>query len=139
MNKAAPSADAPSLEALYAKNGPLLRTFCQAVSEQYGVSGKPAFSRCTWMPGWNIQFKKSGRSLCTVYPGEESLTVLVVIGKREKEAAQALLPDCCAQMQAIYAETREGNGQRWLMVPLAEYGALYEDTLRLIALRMGSR
>ncbi len=37
-------------------------------------------------------------------------------------------------MQEIYEQTKEGNGQRWLMVELEE-DELYEDVLRVIEIR----
>jgi hypothetical protein len=38
-------------------------------------------------------------------------------------------------MQEIYEQTKEGNGQRWLMVELEEEDELYEDVLRVIEIR----
>lgn len=38
-------------------------------------------------------------------------------------------------MQEIYEQTKEGNGQRWLMVEMEEEDELYEDVLRVIEIR----
>ena len=38
-------------------------------------------------------------------------------------------------MQEIYEQTKEGNGQRWLMEELEEEDELYEDVLRVIEIR----
>ena len=53
----------------------------------------------------------------------------------KKEAVEALLPDCCAELQEIYRQTKEGNGQKWLMIDLEEDGDLCRDLLRLIEIR----
>ena len=49
------------------------------------------FSKCSWEPGWNVKFKKSGKTLCTVYPRENYFTVIVVIGKKEKEKKKGFI------------------------------------------------
>ena len=126
----------PSLEELcgYVRN-PLFDRFCLEMKERFRCREKIEFSSCSWDPGWNIKFKKSGKNLCTLYPRESYFTVLVVIGAREKEAAELILPDCTDRLQEIYRQTKEGNGQRWLMVDIEDDDEVYRDMLRFIELR----
>ena len=126
----------PSLEELcgYVRN-PLFDRFCLEMKERFRCREKIEFSSCSWEPGWNIKFKKSGKNLCTLYPRESYFTVLVVIGAREKEAAELILPDCTGRLQEIYRQTKEGNGQRWLMVDIEDDDEVYRDMLRFIELR----
>lgn len=126
----------PSLEeiAAYVRN-PVFRTFCEEIQGTYQCGADIAYSSCSMEPGWNVKFKKAGRALCTLYPRESYFTAMVVIGRKEKEAAEALLPDCCAGLREVYQRTREGNGQRWLMIDLEDRDELYRDVLRLIAIR----
>lgn len=63
--------------------------------------------------------------------------VMVVIGTREKDAAEAILPDCTKELQRIYGQTKEGNGQKWMTIDLEDRGGLYENVLRLIEIRRG--
>ncbi len=114
---------------------PLFREFCSEIKETYSVKEKIEFSSCSWEPGWNLKFKKSGKTLCTIYPREDFFTVLLVVGKKEKEAVEAILPECTAELREIYDQTKEGNGQRWLMVDLEDPGELYQDVLRVIEIR----
>lgn len=126
----------PTLEdmAAYVRN-PVFQDFCAALMERYGCRETIEYSACSMEPGWNIKFKKSGRSLCTLYPRESFFTVMVVIGRREKEAVEAILPDCAPQLREIYAQTREGSGQRWLMIDLEDRDQLYQDVFRLMDIR----
>lgn len=126
----------PTLEdiAAYVRN-PVFRDLCAELTERYGCREAIEYSACSMEPGWNVKFKKSGRSLCTLYPRESFFTVMVVIGRREKEAVEAILPDCAPQLREIYAQTREGNGQRWLMIDLEDRDQMYRDVLRLIDIR----
>ena len=51
------------------------------VCDKYKVKPKMAYSNCAmdnnvWR-GWNIKYQKSGKSLCTIYPQQGYLLVLV--------------------------------------------------------------
>ena len=93
------------------------------------------FSSCSWEYGWNVKFKKSGKNLCTIYPREEYFTVLIVVGKKQKEAVEDILSDCSDRIKDVYHQTKEGNGQKWLMIDLEDKDKTYEDVLRLINIR----
>lgn len=126
----------PTLDEIGAYIGnPVFDTFCSEIKEKYRVQEKLEFSSCSMEKGWNIKFRKSGRSLCTIYPRESCFTVLVVIGRKEKEAVESILPECTAALQEIYEQTTEGNGQRWLMIDLEDHDNLYQDVIRLICIR----
>lgn len=114
---------------------PVFRRFCFEIKERYKVREKIEFSSCSWEKGWNIKFKKSGKSLCVVYPREQYFTVLVVVGPKEKESVKAILSTCSAELQDIYSQTQEGNGQKWLMIDLVDEGDTYRDVLRLVEIR----
>lgn len=103
--------------------------------ETFQCKEKIEYSSCSWEPGWNIKFRKAGKNLCTIYPRESFFTVLLVVGKKEKESVEAVLSDCTDTLQDIYRETQEGNGQKWLMIDLQDEDALYNDVFRLIAIR----
>ena len=87
--------------------------------------------------GWNIKFKKAGKALCTIYPKESFFIVLVVVGAQEKPVVEDKLSEFSPEIQEIYHQTTEGNGQRWLMIPVEEKDPVYDDVLRLIAIRRG--
>lgn len=127
---------APTLEELcgYVRN-PAFARFCGQLQERFQAVEKIEYSRCSLEPGWNIKWKRSGRSLCTVYPRESFFTVLVVVGQKQREAAEAFLRNGPPRIREIYEQTREGNGQRWLMIDLEDEGLEYEAVLDLIAIR----
>ncbi len=89
--------------------------------------------------GWNVSFRKSGRSLCRLYPKAGYFSVLIVIGRREKERVEAMLPQMSEAMREIYLNTQEGMGQRWLLMDLKKDDMLYDDLLKLIAIRRENR
>lgn len=130
----------PGLEEIGAYVGSgVFDRFCAQLKDLYRCTEKIEFSACSLERGWNIKFRKAGRSLCTVYPRQAYFTVLVVVGRREKEAVEAVLPACTAQLRELYRETREGNGQRWLMIDLEDEDELYRDVFRLLEIRAARR
>ena len=114
---------------------PTFVRFCSEIKNAYKCKEKIEFSSCSWAKGWNVKFKKAGKTLCTIYPKEQYFTIMIVVGKKEKECIEKILPECTVELQDIYHQTKEGNGQRWLMIDLEEEGSLYNDLLRLIQIR----
>lgn len=129
----------PTLEEIdgYVRN-PVFTLFCSEIKDTYKCNEKIEYSSCSLEKGWNIKFKKAGKTLCTIYPRENYFTVMVVVGKKEKASVEEMLPKCTAELQSIYGQTKEGNGQRWLMIDLEDKESLYYDLLRLIQIRRNS-
>ena len=121
----------PNMEEMSALiNNPLFAELCQHLENEYKALCKIEYSKDVWLRGWNIKFKKAGKSLCTVYPKQNHFTVLVVVGNKEKESVENLLPQMSGEIREIYAKTKEGNGQRWLMIDLETSKAVYNDVLK---------
>lgn len=108
---------APTIEEIsgFVRNQ-LFDDLCLQMECEYKAVCKIEFSSCSWAYGWNVKFKKSGKGLCTIYPKENYVTVLVVVGQKEKYQVESLLPEMSPMIQEIYHQTQEGNGQRWLMI-----------------------
>ena len=118
-------------------NNSVFAKFCTEVKTKYKCNEKIEFSSCSWEYGWNVKFKKAGKSLCTIYPKEGYFTVLVVVGQKEKLAVESILYECTSKLREIYSQTKVGNGQKWLMIDLEDKGKLYTDIFRLLDIRRG--
>ncbi len=126
----------PTLEELgQAVKNPVFLQFCSEIKDTWKCKEAIEYSSCSWEPGWNVKFRKSGKTLCTIYPRECYFTVMIVINKNQKEAVEEILPGCSPELQERYDQTTEGNGQRWLMIDLEDKDALYHDVLSLIQIR----
>lgn len=101
----------------------------------YAVEPKIEYSCCSGAPGWNVKYKKGGRSLCVLYPGNGCFTCLVVIGANEATQAELLLPTCTAYTQDIYHMEKPLNGARWLMIQVTSQD-IAEDVKKLISTRV---
>lgn len=116
-------------------NNDLFEDFYQYMKNTYNALPKFEFSKCSWEYGWNVKFKKGSKSLCTVYPRENYFTVLVVIGKKEKQFFENMFSSFSCDTQQIYKETEEANNQKWLMIDLEDKGKRYEDVKKIIEIR----
>ena len=60
---------------------------------------------------------------------------MIVIGKKEKEHFENMLPHFCIEIQEIYGDTREFNNQKWLMIDLEDEDKKYEDVKKILNIR----
>ena len=118
---------------------PLFEVFCRYMDEEYQAVRKIEYSKDVWARGWNVKFRKAGKSLCVVYPKNKYFTVLVVVSNKEKERVENMLPYLSGELKELYRNTKEGNGQRWLMIDLYSDDEVYQDVLQLIRIRRESR
>ncbi len=127
---------APSLEevAAFVKNGLWARARDE-IETSFKVTPRMEYSGCSGQKGWNIKYKKSGRSLCTLYPMDGYFISLVVIGRREEEHAMPqILPLLGEETQTLYGRTPFSLGGRWLMMTVKDEQSLH-DLLSLVKVR----
>lgn len=128
----------PTFELATAYTGsPLWVDLCRHMEAQYQPTQVFEYSGCS-VPGWNLKLKKSGRSLCTLYPMEGWFTALVVIGNREKAEFDLTLPTLSGYTQTLYETTKDKNGLCWLMFEVKDESIL-SDVKRCIAIRGAKR
>ncbi|MCI8453503.1 MAG: DUF3788 domain-containing protein [Lachnospiraceae bacterium] len=125
----------PSLKqvAKYIDN-PLWIEFNARIQSAYQVKPHMEYSRCLMQAGWNIKYRKGGKSLCTLYPAQGYFIALVVIGNQEFAEAESSMPQCSAYVQEVFRNTKTGNGQKWLMLEVRDKQIL-SDVFYLISLR----
>jgi len=129
----------PDMEEMISYVGiPLFRELCAAMERDYRPLCRIEYSGEKGFSGWNLKFKKAGRTLCTVYPRRGHFFLLLVVGPREKERAEALLPMFSSAFRARCNGTREFMGQRWMMLDFDAPCGEYEDALRIVRIRRES-
>ena len=126
----------PSAEEMITFVGnPLFSELYRYMGDTYQALKKIEYSGDKQFLGWNLKYKKAGRTLCTVYPRKGHFPLLVIVGQREKPTVEALLPSFSDAFQAAYRDTREGMGQRWLMFDFDARTPLYDDVLTVVGIR----
>lgn len=118
---------------------PLFDEHHKYMNDKYQALVKIEYSKDVYAKGWNIKYRKAGKSLCVIYPKEKYFTILIVVSKKEKESVEALLPEFSTTMQEIYHTTKEGMDQRWMMIDVLKKDELYQDILTIIQIRRESK
>ena len=138
-NQRYPKSQQPSLEEINAFiASPLWVELCRWAEERYAVSPKVEHSTCSGAPGWNVKYKKGGRSLCTLYPDEGAFTALVTVGAKEAPQAELLLPTYSDYIRELFTRVQPMNGARWLMIRISDPRVL-EDVKQLVSLRVAPK
>lgn len=119
-------------------SSPLWDEFNDFLKNGYGIQPDYSYSGCSGQPGWNIKYKKSGKSLCTLYPMEGFFIALVVVGAKEAPEAELLMPSFTEYTQNLYRTAAGLSGARWLMINVTDE-RIAEDAKQLIQLRRKMR
>lgn len=109
----------------------------QALESEFHVAPRLEYSGCSMQKGWNVKYRKSGKSLCTLYPMDGYFLALVVIGQKEEASMPSVLPELKEETQALYCHTPFSLGGRWLMLKVEDEASL-KDLIFLVRLRMAS-
>jgi len=66
--------------------------------------------------GWTIRYRKSGKTLCSLFPESGAFSVLVVLGKKEAEKALSMLDEFSPGVRAELEGTEQLHDGRWLWI-----------------------
>jgi len=119
-------------------NTPLWDDLVNHLQQTYHVNPKLSYSSCAmqdgFWKGWNIKYKKSGQSLCTLYPKQGYFAALMPIGLRQMNDAELLMPTCTEYTQNLFAQTVLGHNGKSLAFDIKSTQVL-DDLKKLITLR----
>ncbi|MGM0240687.1 DUF3788 domain-containing protein [Enterococcus sp. AZ103] len=116
---------------------PLWNELTDYIMQTYNV--KPLFEYSGCNPGgWNVKFRKAGRSLCTLYPMENYFICLIVISQKEKADFNEQLESSTPYLQDLNNTTKEVMDQKWLMINVKNEDNL-PDIKQCLAIRAVKR
>jgi hypothetical protein len=111
-------AHAPTLKEVRLALGsrfPLWERVTNFIEKSYEIEG----TWSTWGPaesGWNLRYRRNGKSLAALYPQRERILVQIVLGKVQAERALQLeLEEKVLRMLQEAPQLRDG---RWLFIPV---------------------
>jgi len=70
--------------------------------------------------GWSIRYRKSGKSLCTLYPEEGAFTILIVLGKKEVEQFEEYTNEFSTKLVELFTSARQFHDGRWLWIRILD-------------------
>ena len=65
---------------------------------------------------YTIRYRKSGKTLVTLYPASKSLTVLVVLGRKEVAKVEACESKLSNKTRELFRNTNQLHDGRWLWI-----------------------
>ena len=99
------------LEALGTKRS-LWEELTQFIADNYPIPGEWNFGGKNY--GWNLWYRKSGKTLVTLYPQDRYFVAQIVLGKDQVEQALAL--KLGKNVGTVLAETPQLHDGRWLFI-----------------------
>lgn len=107
----------------------------QFIISTYNIEPVITYSKCSAQRGWNVKYRKSSKSLCTLYPMDGYFIALIVIGNKEQTETELLMPSLSNYIQDLYNKTAFSAGGRWLMLKIDNKRVL-DDVKELIKIRV---
>jgi hypothetical protein len=111
---------------------PLWERLTRFIETHYQIQGEWSF----WGPaksGWNLRYRRKGRSLVALYPQGERVTAQVVLGKAQAKRASSL--KLGEKVSVMLRETPQLRDGRWLFIPVLNE-ADAEDVEQLLLAKM---
>ena len=102
------------------------------IEESYDVAPELVFF--TRKYGWTIRYRKSGKTLCSLFPEERGFTFHIVLGKKEAEKFEILREDWSPKIRDLFDNTKQLHDGRWLWINQPEVGSL-SDLERLLVIK----
>ncbi len=109
---------------------PLWEQLVKFISDNYPIPGEWNFGGKNY--GWNIWYRKSGKTLATLFPQKEGFVVQIVLGKDQVE--QALDLRLGKNVGTILRETPQLHDGRWLFIRVKTKKDV-EDISRLLCVK----
>ena len=123
----------PSMQEIYAALGPRRKAWDelnQYLAENYQVKGELLFGGLNY--GWALRFRKSGKTLLVLFPGQKEFIANVVVGRSLLQKAQALkLGENARQVLGNAKRFYEGC---WLYIKVSAKQDI-QDVQQLVALK----
>ncbi len=66
--------------------------------------------------GWSIRYRKSGKSLCTLFPERGAFTILIVLGKKEVEQFKEHINEFSGEFVELFKCAKQFHDGRWLWI-----------------------
>lgn len=81
--------------------------------------------------GWTIRYRKSGKTLISLFPEHGAFTALIVFGKKEGEKVAAMLDELSSSTCDLIGGAKQLHDGKWLWIRVLK-PAHVEDVKRLL-------
>lgn len=84
--------------------------------------------------GWTVRYRRSGKTLCSLFPEKGSFTILLVFGKNEIQKFEELKLEFSQKIVQLYENTKKLHDGKWLWIRVHKSEDL-EDVKMLITIK----
>jgi hypothetical protein len=133
MDKGHQPTEAEIVDALGSKAA-LWERLTARIDEAYGI--EPTYVPPSRNYGWDVKYRRGGKTLVSLTPDEGGFAALVVLGEKETEAAREL--DLGEHVRGVLDVARQLRDGRWLFVSV-ESGRDVDDIEALLAVKRRPR
>ncbi len=85
------------------------------LKENYDIVPEMIFDK---KHGWDVRYRKSGRTLITLTPEKDAVRILIVLGREESEKALSMRDKLSSKMCKLIENTKQLHDGRWLWIRL---------------------
>ena len=90
-------------------------TLGRFLKENYDIESEMIFNK---KHGWDIRYRKSGKTLITLTPEKGAVRILMVLGREESEKALSIQNELSPKMIKLIENTKQLHDGRWLWIRL---------------------
>jgi hypothetical protein len=87
----------------------------QFLKENYDIAPEMIFDK---KHGWDVRYRKSGKTLVTLTPEKGAVRILIVLGREESEKALSMRNELSPKMSKLIENTKQLHDGRWLWIRL---------------------
>ena len=69
--------------------------------------------------GWTVRYRRSGKTLCSLFPEKGGFSVLLVLGRKDSEKALSMRDELSTRMITILRSTEQLHDGRWLWIRMS--------------------
>ncbi len=88
------------------------------IEDSYGIPPETIFYGKKY--GWTVRYRKSGKTLCSLFPEKGAFTVLIVLGGKEAEKALTIRDELSPRVNEILGTTEQLHDGRWLWIRVSK-------------------
>jgi hypothetical protein len=86
----------------------------QFLEDHYAIPPETIFYGAKY--GWTIRYRKSGKTLCSLFPEHGGFTVLITLGRKESEKALSMRDELSAKTNQLLGDATQLHDGRWLWI-----------------------
>ena len=102
------------------------------VESQYGIEPETSYRGAKY--GWEMRYRKSGKTLCTLTPWKGGFALLLVLGKEDSKIALEMRHDLSDRTLNLIKNTKQLHDGRWLWIKPSDASDV-EDVKKLLQVK----